>query len=165
MRYLALAAFTAAALAGAPVLAQNLDELTVTGHGSRAQSLSQAVSYADLDLTRHADRETLQRRISDTAGKLCNALNQEPASNHNIGKSCKDIAIRGARDQVRQAFADASTSLAYARTYGEPASAIVSDPSDPDFVAASPIPDTAQNRALYGGPTSRAGRRTSARGN
>jgi UrcA family protein len=178
MRHLALATLTAAAaLAGAPALAQNLDELTVTGHGPRAQSLSEAVSYADLDLTLRADRATLQRRVSDTAGRLCDQLNQDPATHHNMGKSCKDIAIRGALDQVRQAFADAGTSPAYVDAFGAPVSATV--PDTPDASAAGyesnaytvstldngPIPDTPANRALYGGPVSRAGQHTGARGN
>ena len=178
MRYLALATLTAAAaLAGAPAFAQTVDELTVTGHGPRAQSLSETVSYADLDLTLRADRATLERRVSDTANRLCNALNQDPASHHNMGKSCKDIAIRDAMGQVRQAFADAGTSPAYVDAFGAPVSATV--PDVPYASAAGyesnaytvstvdngPIPDTPENRALYGGPMSRAGQRTSARGN
>jgi UrcA family protein len=125
MRFLAIATLTAAALLSAPALAQNIDELTVTGHGPRAQTLSEAVSYADLDLTLRGDRDTLRRRVSDTAGRLCNQLNQDPASHHNMGKSCKDVAIRGAMDQVRQAFADAGDTAGYADTYGAPVSATV----------------------------------------
>jgi UrcA family protein len=175
MRYPALATLTAAAaLIGAPALAQNLDELTVTGHGPRAQSLSEAVSYADLDLTRRADRATLQRRVSDTAGRLCNELNQDPASRHNMGKSCKDVAMRDAMGQVRQAFADASSSPAYVDAFGTPTSATAPDvpyAQAEGFEASAytvdngPIPDTPENRARYGGPASRAGQRTPARGN
>jgi UrcA family protein len=179
MRYLALATLTAAALcAGAAVpslaLAQNLDELTVTGHGPRAQNLSEAVSYADLDLTPRADRATLQRRISDTAGRLCDQLNQDPASRHNMGRSCKDVAVRDAMGQVRQAFADASASPAYVDAFGTPTSATAPDvpyAQAQGFEASAytvdngPIPDTPENRARYGGPASRAGQRTPARGN
>src|SRR5579859_1433853 len=180
MRYLALATLTAAAaLAAAPALAQNIDELTVTGHGPRAQSLSEAVSYADLDLTQRADRATLQRRVSDTAGRLCNQLNQDPATHHNMGKSCKDIAIRDAMGQVRQAVADASSSPAYVDAFGTPTSATVPDvpyaqapyAQATGFEASAytvdngPIPDTPENRARSGGPMSRAGQRTPARGN
>ena len=174
MRHLALATLTAAAalVAGAPAFAQNIDEVTVTGHGPRATSLSDTVSYADLDLNLRADRDRLLRRVSDTAGRLCDQLDQDPASHHNMGKSCKDVAIRGAMDQVRQAFADAGASPAYVNTYGTPTSAVV--PADPNDYRASytvstvdngPIPDTPANRARYGGPVSRAGQRTSARGN
>jgi UrcA family protein len=183
MRYLALATFTAAAaLSAAPALAQDIDTLTVTGHGPRAQSLSEAVSYADLDLTLRADRATLQRRVSDTAGRLCDELNQDPATHHNMGKSCKDVAIRDAMGQVRQAFADASASPAYVDAFGTPASATAPDrpyaqgPNGQEggfesnaytvsTVENAPIPDTAANRARYGGPMSRAGQRTAAKGN
>jgi hypothetical protein len=34
-----------------------------------------------------------------------------------------------------------------------------------EIIASSPVPDTAQNRARYGGPMSMSGRRTAARGN
>jgi UrcA family protein len=174
MRHLALATLTAAAalVTGAPAFAQSLDEVTVTGHGPRAMSLSDTVSYADLDLTLRADRDRLARRVSDTAGRLCDQLDQDPASNHNIGKSCKDVAIRGAMGQVRQAFADAGSNPAYVNTYGTPTSAIA--PDDPNYNQASypvttvdngPIPDTPQNRARFGGPVSRAGQHTAARGN
>jgi UrcA family protein len=133
MRHLALATLGAAALvvgasASVQAHAQNLDELTVTGHGPHAQSLSEAVSYADLDLGLRGDREILLRRVSDTAGRLCNELNQDPATRHNMGKSCKDVAIRGAMGQVRQAFADAG-SPAYVDAYGAPVGAIVPDPN------------------------------------
>jgi UrcA family protein len=173
MRYLALATLAAAtALAAVPAFAQPLDEVTVTSHGPRAMSLSDTVSYADLDLTLRADRDRLLTRVSNTAGRLCDQLDQDPASNHNIGKSCKDVAIRGAMGQVRQAFADAGSNPAYVNTYGTPTSAIV--PDDPNYNQASyavttvdngPIPDTPENRARYGGPVSRAGQRTGARGN
>jgi UrcA family protein len=173
MRHPALATLTAAAAlavgaaAATSASAQNLDELTVTGHGPRAQTLSDTVSYADLDLTLRADRMTLEHRVSDTAGRLCDELHQDPASLHNMGTSCKDVAIRDAMGQVRQAFADAR-SPDYVNTYGTPTSATVPDNSsnyDVSTVDNGPIPDTPENRARYGGPVSRAGQRTSARGN
>ena len=52
MRHLAIAAFTAvAAASAAPALAQSVDELTIYGRPGDVQTLSEAVSYADLDLT------------------------------------------------------------------------------------------------------------------
>ena len=162
MRLSALATLTAAAalLGAAPALAQTLDELTVTGQlaGPRAQSLSEAVSYSDLDLTRRADRNELRLRINDTARWICTRLNQDSPNPANLGKSCQDIAVRGAMSQVREAFADAR-SPAYADAYGTPVSATVSDYAD------NPVPDTPENRARYGGPMSRAGQRTHPYGN
>jgi UrcA family protein len=132
MRYLALATLTAAAalVVGAPAFAQNIDEVTVTGHGPRATSLSETVSFNDLDLALRSDRDRLLRRVNDTAGRLCDQLNQDPASHHNMGKSCKDIAVRDAMGQVRQAFADAGSSPGYVDAYGTPTSATV--PGNPN---------------------------------
>jgi UrcA family protein len=166
MRHLALVTVTAAAVcAAAPALAQAIDEVTVTGHGPRAMSLSETVSYADLDLNLRADRDRLMRRVNDTAGRLCDQLNQDPASHHNMGKSCKDVAVRDAMGQVRQAFADASSSPAYVDAYGTPTSAVAPASYTLTTVENGPIPDTAANRARYGGPMSRAGQRSAARGN
>jgi hypothetical protein len=55
---LAILAASATLIGAAPAFAQPLDELTVTGQlrDDRAQSLSETVSYADLDLSRYADR-------------------------------------------------------------------------------------------------------------
>jgi UrcA family protein len=179
MRYLTLATLAAATavLAGAPALAQpTLEELTVTGHALRNErmSISRAVSFADLDLTRPADRRMLRMRISDTAGDVCEELNEPPPSAANIGRSCQEIARRNAMDQVRvavanargQAYADAAFAdrAFYAEGYGAPAST-----TEPSFststVTNGPIADTAENRARYGGPMSHAGKRTAARGN
>jgi UrcA family protein len=153
-----------AALAGAvPALAQTVDELTVTGRALRdsPESLSERVSYADLNLTLASDRRILAHRVSAAAGRVCDRLNEPRPSAGNLGHSCQDIAVRGAMGQVRLAFADARAAPAYAGANAAQASAIV-----PMRVASSgPIPDTPQNRARYGGPASRAGKRTAARGN
>ena len=186
MRHLTLATLAAATavLAGAPALAQTIEQLTVTGHALRNErmSISRAVSFADLDLTRAADRRMLRMRISDTAGDICEELNEPPPSAANLGRSCQDIARRNAMDQVRVAVANAR-GAAYAEaafadqtfftepyparsagTHGRQASAIA-----PSFTASAvtngPIADTPENRARYGGPVSHAGKRTPARGN
>jgi len=136
MRNLALAtlAATATLCVGAPALAQPyergpVDELTVTGRlpGHQAYSLSEAVSFADLDLTRYSDREILRLRVNDTARRLCTRLNQESPGPANLGKSCQENAVRGAMGQVRQAFADAGANSAYVDEYGAPVSARVPD--------------------------------------
>lgn len=139
MRYLALTALAGAAAlaAAAPAAAQPVEEVTVTGHlsGARVNSLSEAVSYADLDLARHADREILRVRVNTTARRLCTQLNQDSPSPANLGKSCQDFAVRDAMDQVHQAFADASANAAYVDSYGAPVSATVPDEDrryDPD---------------------------------
>ncbi|HZZ31810.1 MAG TPA: UrcA family protein [Phenylobacterium sp.] len=114
MRHLVFATLAAAAAlcVGAPALAQATDEVTVTGHTPYAESLSRTVSYADLDLNRQADRDQLVMRIQETAGSLCDQLNQEPSSFHNMGVSCQDVAVRDAMSQVNQVFADAGATAA-----------------------------------------------------
>ena len=131
MRNLALATLTAAAAlaCGAPAMAQTVDELVVTGHlnTSRLQSLSERVSFADLDLNRYEDRRILVLRVNDAARHVCTQLNQESRNPANLGRSCQEMAVRGALDQVRYAFADARDQ-AYADAYGAPVSATAPDP-------------------------------------
>jgi len=134
MRLTALATFAAAAafVCAAPAFAQTIEELTVTGHlpGSRLQSLSERVSFADLDLTYAGDRERLRMRVNNAARRVCTQLNQESPNPANMGHSCQEVAVRGAMDQVRFAFADARDA-AYADTYGAPTSATVPDYDGP----------------------------------
>ena len=120
MRHLAFATLAAAAAVGAaaPALAQASDEVTVTGHSPYAQSRSATVSYADLNLNLPADRDRLMFRVQETAGQLCDELNQEPASFHNMGVSCQDVAVRDAMGQVDRVLADAGTGAAPAADAG-----------------------------------------------
>jgi len=165
MRYFALSLTAAAALAAAtPSLAQTVEELTVTGHGARArpQAITEVVSYADLDLSYGRDRDVLRMRVNDTAGRICDRLNEARPSAGNLGHSCQEVAVRDAMDQVRLAFADARVGTNYADAYSEPASAIVANNGYDRY---GPVPDTPENRARYGGPVSHAGRATGPRGN
>lgn len=164
MRHPALAATAgfAALVLAVPALAQTLDELTVTGHAARErpQSLSETVSYADLDLTLASHRHILDRRINDAAGRVCDRLNEPGPAAGNLGHSCQEVAVRGAMTQVRLAVADARSRPAYAAAYGAQASAV----APAQVAAAGPIPDTPQNRARYGGPASRSGKHSAANG-
>lgn len=174
MRTVALATLTtAAALMAAPALAQvqptydtSVEELTVTGHlpGYQLRSLSERVSYADLDLNYARDRSRLETRVNNAARRVCTQLNEQSPSAANLGKSCQERAVRDAMGQVRQVFADAAGS-AYVDRYGTPTSAVERDSYGPQVSANRPIPDTPANRARYGGPASAAGKRTSASGN
>jgi UrcA family protein len=183
MRYLTLATLAAAAtLAGAPAFAQTpLEEVTITGHALRGQQMSKsrAVSFADLDLTRPADRRMLRMRVTNTAGDLCQELNEPAPSASNLGRSCQEIATRNAMVDVKVAVA-AARGAAYANnafaegwnapaaeTYSAPASA--TEPASTTYTTSTvtngPVADTPENRARYGGPTSNAGKRTAPRGN
>jgi UrcA family protein len=131
MRRFALVPFTAAIAltCAAPAVAQTVDEVIVTGQLSTSHllSLSETVTYAALDLTRHADRDRLRQRVNVTARRLCTRLNQESPGPANMGRSCQEAAVRDAMGQVRQAFADAGANAAYVDTYGAPVSARAKD--------------------------------------
>jgi UrcA family protein len=165
---LAAAVLATAGLA-VPAAAQTVEELTVTGHALRnnPQSLSETVSYADLDLTQASQRAILNARVTAAAGRVCDRLNEARPHAGNLGHSCQEVAVRNASDQVRLAFADArnmarlASAAPAAGSYSSEASAVV-----PTGLSASPpVPDTRANRARYGGPMSHAGRRTAPAGN
>ncbi|MDO7844508.1 UrcA family protein [Sphingomonas immobilis] len=96
--------------AAAPALAQSdtyygdADDVTV--YGSRVPddvtTLSQRVSYDDLDLRYAADREVLRGRVRDSAADVCERLG-ESDSGRSFGSSCRDDALNGAMRQVRYA--------------------------------------------------------------
>jgi UrcA family protein len=174
-------------LVGAPAAhAQTVEELTVVGRlgpDGEARSLSQPVSYADLDLTLPAHQAELKQRVSSTARNLCDRLG-EGASDVSIAPSCRDAAVRDSQEQVRFAIAVAPARKAamIARAEAEarardqqamaaeevaaPASAVVPAPTyTVNTVTNGPVPDTPENRARYGAPMSRAGVNTAPAGN
>jgi UrcA family protein len=99
------------------------------GPDGRPERLSQAVSYADLDLSTWSGREALRHRIRDTARSLCDALN-EPSTRAGdpLVPSCVDEAVRGAERQMRVAV-----NVAYDNAYAAQAdaAAIAADPNFP----------------------------------
>lgn len=196
MRKLILPAAAAllAATAALPAAAQTVETLTVTGQwngrGEPPASLSRVVDYSDLDLRLAADQEELRRRVSTTARDICDELGQDRPNHTNLGRSCQDMAVAGAMDQVRIAVAAAFNTppaVAYVAPVGEGAdTAYVAPavPPEPDATASAsiataaapasyttttvsngPVPDTPANRAKYGQPMSRAGKQTTPVGN
>lgn len=84
----------------APATAQNApEEIIVTGEYGKApdsvKSLSQSVSYADLDLSTKPGRDELRHRVSLTARFLCDKLG-ESASGSPIAPSCRQEAVSSA---------------------------------------------------------------------
>jgi UrcA family protein len=177
-------------LAGAPAFAQTVDELTVTGRlgpDGAPRSLSQAVSYGDLDLRLASDQAALKSRVRDAARGLCDRLGEGDAAYVPIVPSCRDAAYNDAISQVKIAIAEAPARNAYASAQAADASAVA--PMDSDMAAADayvapaaavetpaptytvrtvtngPVPDTAENRSRYGAPLSRAGMNTAPTGN
>jgi UrcA family protein len=91
-----------AALVGAatPVRAQSsVEEVTVTGRygplPDDVRSISQTVSYADLDLGSADGRHELKHRIALTARYLCDRLGESDDSDP-VVPSCREAAMRDA---------------------------------------------------------------------
>jgi UrcA family protein len=98
----------AAAMAGGmtvatPLFAQAAEEITVTGrYGAApdsARTLSQVVSYADLDLSTKVGRDMFRRRVNLTSRFLCDKLGETGASS-SLTPSCRDEATRSAMTRV-----------------------------------------------------------------
>jgi UrcA family protein len=101
--------FAAVAMTGVAVPASAQDyqdtqeDVIVNGHWGRVpddvQSLSQHVSYADLDLSYAQDRAELRHRISLTARYLCDRLG-EPEGGSIVQPDCREAAVRDALSRV-----------------------------------------------------------------
>jgi len=80
------------------------EDITVVGRYGRVpdsvQSLSQAVSFADLDLSTAAGRDVLRHRVALTARFLCSKLGEDEVGSSPIVPSCRDAAVRDAMQRV-----------------------------------------------------------------
>lgn len=189
----AVAAAALVAAAAAPAMAQEttVEQLTVIGRymprGEPPAQLSRVVDYSDLDLRNAADQDELRHRVIRVAADICKQLGRSAPNHTNIGTSCRDMAVRDAMNQVGAAVAQAYATPRYAyvapppayvapaapppadesyeapaaTNYGQAASATVTTQT----ITNGPVPDTAANRAKYGGPMSNAGRGTKPIGN
>jgi UrcA family protein len=102
--------------AAAPVLAQDYypdsqdpqEDIIVNGRWGRVpddvQTLSQRVSYADLDLRYSGDRRELRHRVEATARYLCDRLGENDGAS-SLVSSCRDAAVRDAMRRVGTADA------------------------------------------------------------
>lgn len=101
----------AAMVVGAPATAQDYQEdIIVRGEWGRVpddvESLSQSVSYADLDLSYRDDRRELRRRVSLTARYLCERLGENDSSSSSLVPSCREAAVKDAMRRVGTVRAD-----------------------------------------------------------
>jgi UrcA family protein len=82
-------------------------ERTATGN-IELITLQRRVSYADLDLTRHADVVQLEARVNDVAKEAC----EDPAKTYALSDpktpDCVRAAVADARPQLNAAIAAAS---------------------------------------------------------
>lgn len=111
-----LGAALATCLVGAPASAfaqptSTVQEITVvgrTGLGREARSLSQTVSFSDLDLTTRSGQTALTQRVTSTADSLCRQLGEHPTAQHPpVRTSCRQGAVNSAADQMKMAIAQA----------------------------------------------------------
>lgn len=84
--------------------AQNApEEIVVTGNYGRVpdsvRTLSQAVSYADLDLSTKVGRDEVRRRLNLTARFLCDKLG-ESTTGDALAPSCREAAVRDAMNRL-----------------------------------------------------------------
>ncbi|QUD89068.1 UrcA family protein [Phenylobacterium montanum] len=120
-----LSAFAAASvfmggclIAGAPAMAQQVDEVTVTAprvvehraSGARNEhpatvTLSRGVGYADLNLATQAGAATLEQRIKDTASGICAQLYDIYPETlylpNPTGQDCVAVAVDGGMTQAK----------------------------------------------------------------
>lgn len=95
----ALIAGVAFMATSAPAVAQADEEMVVTGrYGTvpdSVRSLSQTVSYADLDLSTAGGRAEFRHRLRLTARFLCEKLGESNTSS-GVVPSCRDAAVSDA---------------------------------------------------------------------
>jgi UrcA family protein len=164
----------------APAEAPNVaEELVVTARyqGRQLRSISVPVSYRDLDLTTEAGRSTLRQRVNSTARDACRRLGEANMGGTAAQPSCERDAMNSATGQMQQAFAQAKPRQPAAMAQETaPAPAPAPAPAAEQAAAPAaavapmrttngPVPDTPENRKLFGGPNSHAGRRTRPAGN
>jgi UrcA family protein len=97
------------AAAAAPAVAQTtVEEVTVTGRygplPDNVRSISQTVSYADLDLSSPAGQHELKHRIALTARFLCDKLGETDTGDP-VVPSCRDAATKDAYTQADSVIA------------------------------------------------------------
>ncbi|MBO9380552.1 UrcA family protein [Sphingomonas histidinilytica] len=123
-----LAAIAGALLLGAatPAFAQDGEELVVTGRYGKVpdsvQSLSQTVSYADLDLSTKGGRAEFRHRLKLTARYLCEKLGESSTSTP-IAPSCQDAAVSDALKRagtIEESFAPRGTAWVAAPRWHAP---------------------------------------------
>ncbi|KKC27781.1 UrcA family protein [Sphingomonas sp. SRS2] len=107
-----LVAGTAFMAAATPAMAQPVnEEIVVQGrYGTlpdSVQSLSQPVSYADLDLSTVSGRAELRHRVRLTARYLCEKLGENDSSS-SVTPSCRDAASRDALSRIGTLEANAA---------------------------------------------------------
>ena len=88
-----------------------VNQIIVTGRyqvGTNVRTLSEPVSYADLNLTSDAGRDMLRKRVRDTAQHLCDRLGESNAVSTPTIPACVDDAVKNTAEAERTAIANAT---------------------------------------------------------
>lgn len=93
--------------ATATVLAANLSAAAACADQAIDAPVTEAVSFADLDLTSKSDRTTLQRRVRYTIGSLCPGDDGASPAPPFPESGCVRAKLKDARVQMDRAFARA----------------------------------------------------------
>ncbi|HEX4051287.1 MAG TPA: UrcA family protein [Steroidobacteraceae bacterium] len=78
-----------------------------TGAPIEKTTMDYHVSYADLDLVKHADVLELNKRVETAAHTACQQLDELNPIERPKLRSCMDDAVRGASQQIREAITSA----------------------------------------------------------
>jgi UrcA family protein len=102
------------------------EEIIVTGNYGRVpdsvRTLSQPVSYSDLDLSTKAGRDEMDHRLNLTARYLCDKLG-ESTTGDSLAPSCRQAALQDAMKRlgtVEQNFAPRGTTWVRPRAWAAP---------------------------------------------
>lgn len=94
---------------GDPDYPDTQEDIVVEGRWGRVRddvdTMSQRVSYADLDLRYAEDRRELRHRVDLTARYLCDRLGEDENSS-SVVPSCREAAVRDAMRRVGTVEAD-----------------------------------------------------------
>ncbi len=96
----------------APIQRQTVGRAAATGARTEIIELSRQVSFADLDLTKHADVMELEKRIEATAKEACAKLDEMfPLAPSDPGDQwrCTKRAVASAQDQLQAAISEAAS--------------------------------------------------------
>ena len=89
----------------APISARQVGRSSTTGARIELIELKRRVSYADLDLSKHADVIELETRVETIAKESCEKLSaMYPLDSATEGRRCVKKAINSAEEQVQAAI-------------------------------------------------------------
>jgi len=94
----------------APIVRRHAERTAASGMRTEIIELRRRVSYADLDLSKHADVIELEKRIETTAKEACEKLDEMfpiPPSDIADIRRCTRKAIEGTEEEVQAAIAAA----------------------------------------------------------